>query len=67
MRALRGAAQGGGPLLATSRGVGQSPTKEGGGRRARARLAGAAWGVGGPAKRPRGFGAQPRLSHERTG
>ena len=27
MRALRGAAQGGGPVQATSRGVGQSPTK----------------------------------------
>ena len=30
-------------------------------RRARARLAGAEWGFGVPAQRPRGFGAQPRL------
>ena len=30
-------------------------------RRARARLAGAEWGLGVPAQRPRGFGAQPRL------
>ena len=29
-----------------------------------ARLAGAEWGVGVPAERPRGFGAKPRLGNE---